>query len=178
MLTLLLIVSFSAVTRLTMAATPTKAPVAIDVALRDGGVLVGQVVNADGVGQPGAPVSIRYEDKVLVSAKAGPQGYFAFKGLHGGVYQLTTTDGHGVYRVWSPGSAPPAAQPVAALIEGDYVVRGQAEGGTGDSHPVMTFLQSPAGVVVVAGAVATAVSLPIALTVKPSTSQNNTPASP
>ncbi|MGO8748537.1 MAG: carboxypeptidase-like regulatory domain-containing protein [Thermoguttaceae bacterium] len=167
MLTLSLVVLTSAVAQLTMAANPTTAPIAIDVALRDGGVLVGRVVNADGVGQPGAPVSIRYEDKVLASAKAGPEGYFAFKGLHGGVYQITTTDGHGIYRVWSPGSAPPAAQPVAALIEGDYVVRGQAEGGPCDPHPVMNFLQSPVGVAVVAGAVATAVSLPIALTVKP-----------
>ncbi len=178
-LTLSLVVLTSAVAQLTIAANPTKAPVAVDVALRDGGVLVGRVVNADGVGQPGAPVSIRYEDKVLASAKAGPEGYFAFKGLHGGVYQLTTTDGHGVYRVWSLGSAPPAAQPVAALIEGDYVVRGQAESGTGGNHPVMTFLQSPAGVVVVAGAVAAAVSLPVALIVKPrSTPQSSSPASP
>ena len=138
-----------------VAATTASAPAVVNVALRDGGVLVGQVVTDQGTPQPSVPVSIRSQDRELAIAKTGQEGYFAFKGLRGGVYQLVTDRGHGVYRVWSPGTAPPAAQQGALLVDGDQVVRGQ-EGGGG----FRAFITNP---LVIAGIVAAAVAIPVAI---------------
>jgi hypothetical protein len=138
-----------------LAGSPAPAPVVVDIALRDGGMLVGQVVNDRGTAEPGIPVSIRSQDRELAVAKTGKEGYFAFKGIRGGVYQLVADRGHGVYRVWSPGTAPPAAQEGALLVNGDQVVRGQCAGGG-----FRSFITNP---LVIAGIVATAVAVPVAI---------------
>lgn len=138
-----------------LAGSPTRTPVILDVALRDGGVLVGQVVNEQGAAEVGVPVSIRSQDRELAIARTGKEGYFAFKGLRGGVYQLVADRGHGVYRVWSPGTAPPAAQEGALLVNSDQVVRGQAAG-----PGFRTFITNP---LVIAGIVAAAVAIPVAI---------------
>jgi len=118
-------------------------------------VLVGQVVNDQGTAEAGVPVSIRSQNRELAVAKTGKEGYFAFRGLHGGVYQLVADRGHGVYRVWSPGTAPPAAQEGALLVNSDQVVRGQAGGGG-----FRSFITNP---LVIAGVVAAAVAIPVAI---------------
>ncbi|MHB1035269.1 MAG: carboxypeptidase-like regulatory domain-containing protein [Pirellulales bacterium] len=132
---------------------PSKSAV-VDVALRDGGVLVGQVVDPQGAAVAGAPVSLRYQDKNVVTATTSPEGYFAVKGLRGGVYQVAAADGQGVYRLWTQGTAPPSAQPGAMLVSGGKVVRGQNGGA------IRTFFTNP---FVIAGIVATAVAVPVAL---------------
>lgn len=137
-----------------LAGSPTPAPAVVDVALRDGGLLVGQVVNDQGTPVASVPVSIRSQDRELALAKTGKEGYFAFKGLRGGVYQLVADRGHGVYRVWSPGTAPPAAQEGALLVNSDQVVRGQSGGG------FRSFITNP---LVIAGIVAAAIAIPVAI---------------
>ncbi len=134
--------------------SPNGAPVAVDVALGKGGVLVGQVVDVQGAAISEAPVSLRLRDKELVAAKTSPDGYFAFKGLRGGVYQITTTEGHGVYRAWAAGTAPPAAERGALLVSGADVVRGQGP------KPMKVFLANP---LLIGAAVATAVAVPVAV---------------
>ena len=149
-----------------LAAGPAAKPVVVDVALRDGGVLLGQVVDPQGVAKADAPVSLRYEDRELVTTNAGPDGYFAVKGLRGGVHQVATQDGHGVYRLWAAGTAPPSAQDGVLLVSGSSVTRGQQGGGG-----LKTFLANP---LVIAGIVATAVAVPVAL----HNSRSSSPASP
>ena len=137
-----------------LAAGP-QGPVATDVALEKGGVLVGQVVDNHGTGVGGAQVSVRQGSKDPIAAKTGPDGHFTVKGLRGGVYQLAAADGHGVYRLWSAGTAPPAAIHEAVLVAGNDVVRGQDEPGAWK-----TFLTNP---LVIAAVVATAIAVPVAL---------------
>ena len=158
----------SCLTQALWGAPPPPAPKQVDVALRDGGVLIGQVVNPQGVPVAGAPVSLRYQGKELVAARAGKEGYFAFKGMRGGVYQIATRDGLGVYRVWSPGTAPPVAEQGALVIAGSNVVRGQG----GSTPPLKVLLANP---LVIGAVVATAVAVPVAIH---SANQHRRPSSP
>ena len=99
------------------------------VALRPGGLLVGQVVDQQGIAKSGAPVSIRFAEHEVVRTATDQNGVFAARGLRGGLYELFTVDGMTVSRLWAPGTAPPAARPAALLISGNTAVRGQWSGG-------------------------------------------------
>ena len=145
MLTLSLVVLTSAVAQLTMAANPTTAPIAIDVALRDGGVLVGRVVNADGVGQPGARFRSDMKTRFWLRPRPVPRAILPSRDFTAASTRSRPRMGMAFIAFRRRAPQPPAAQPVAALIEGDYVVRGQAEGGPCDPHPVMNFLPGPCG---------------------------------
>jgi hypothetical protein len=136
-----------------------------DVALGDGGVLVGQVVNPQGVVKANANVSIRYGNHEVVRTTTDANGVFAAKGLRGGQYEILTDDGYRTCRLWAPETAPPAARPAALVVSGQQVVRGQgfmphgvpgqgpfkAWVGWMKAHPYLT-----------AGTVAVAVAAPLA----------------
>src|SRR5207244_11669104 len=98
-----------------------------DVALRAGGLLVGQVVDQQGVAKVGTPVSVQFAGKDVVRATTDANGVFAAKGLRGGQYQLLTPLGGSVCRLWADNTAPPAARPAALIVSGNQVVRGQGE---------------------------------------------------
>lgn len=149
-----------------LAATPSPGSPVVDVALREGGLLVGQVVDEQGVGLGNVPVSLRQQDRELVAGKTNHDGTFGFKGLRGGVYQIVADQGHGVYRVWTVGTAPPAAQDGALVVSGNPVVRGQ-ECRSGFA----AFITNP---LVVAGVVATAIAVPVAI----HNSKHKTPETP
>jgi len=130
-----------------------------DVALRAGGMLVGQVVDQQGIAQPNHVVSIRFGEQEVVRTTTDHNGVFAAQGLRGGQYELVTDDGLGVYRLWAEETAPPAASDSVVLVSGQEVVRGQWHGGYGAgwlnwirSHPYIT-----------AGIVAAAVAIPVAV---------------
>lgn len=127
-----------------------------DVALREGGVLVGQVVNQQGMAKPHTAVSIRFANHEVVRTTTDENGVFAAKGLRGGQYELMTDEGASTCRLWAADTAPPAARPAALLVSGDNVVRGQGVVnswvGWMKTHPYLT-----------AGTVAAAVAIPIAL---------------
>jgi len=106
------------------AATADRTPAVTDVALRDGGVLLGQVVDPQGTPRSNASVTILSGQQHLGVATTDKAGYFAFSGLHGGIYQITTRDGQGAYRVWTSDAAPPSAQQGALVVDGTDVVRG------------------------------------------------------
>ena len=148
-----------------MAATPAPSQV-VDVALLDGGVLIGQVVDAGGASQAAVPVSLQYQGKSVATPKTNKEGYFSLKGVKAGVYQIATKEGHGVYRLWAPGTAPPTAHKGAMIVTGDEVTRAQF-GGSG----MLAFLANPW---VIAGVVATAVAVPVAI----HNSNNDSPSSP
>jgi hypothetical protein len=131
-----------------------------DVALRDGGLLIGQVVDAQGAAQAGTVVSIVYGDQEVVRTTTDQNGVFAAQGLRGGQYQIATDSGLSVCRLWAPNTAPPAAHEAAIVVTGQDVVRGQmGYGGYGNSwmnwvraHPYIT-----------AGIVAAAIAIPLAI---------------
>jgi hypothetical protein len=124
-----------------------------DVRLYEGGVLYGQVVNEENAPVSEADVVLRAAERQLATAKTDRSGRFAFRGLQSGVYRMSTTAGEGVYRVWNADVAPPAAGPQAILVS--YTVRGQC-----GMHTFRNLMANP---LVIAGIVAAAVAIPVAL---------------
>ncbi|MEM9187292.1 MAG: carboxypeptidase-like regulatory domain-containing protein [Planctomycetota bacterium] len=98
-----------------------------DIALRDGGLLVGQVVDAQGKPLAEAAVSVRLGHNEIVITTTDKNGVFAAKGLRGGEYQVVTGGGQVAYRLWAPQTAPPAASNGALIVTGHDVVNGQCQ---------------------------------------------------
>jgi len=146
------------------AVEPAPAPAVVDVALSDGGMLHGQVLNLQGAGVAGVPVVVKTQDRDVAAATTAADGTFNIQGLKGGMYQVAAGQGQGVYRLWSAGTAPPVAQTSATVY---------SQNGTVDSNAVVytqnccceggglkAFLTNP---IVIAGIVATAIAVPLAL---------------
>ena len=141
-----------------IAATPQpQMPAVVDIALADGGVLHGQVVDLQGSGVTGVPVSVKDKDRDVAGTTTTADGRFAVQGLKGGVYQVAAGQGQGVFRLWTSKAAPPSAQK-------DAIVYTQFGSGGG----LKMLLANP---IVIAGVVATAVAVPIAVA-------NSRPSSP
>jgi hypothetical protein len=102
-----------------------KGPAIPDVALQDGGVLQGQLLDKSGAAKAATPVVVAQKGKVVVVAMTDKKGEFRIRGLRGGVYQLESEHGKGVYRLWAPKTAPPAAKSGVLMIVDDSIVRGQ-----------------------------------------------------
>ncbi|MGQ9503413.1 MAG: carboxypeptidase-like regulatory domain-containing protein [Thermogutta sp.] len=129
-------------------------PRVIDVALQEGGLLLGQVVTPQGTPVADTIVTVSNGQQALGVAKTDAQGRFAFRGLQGGVYQLSAANGSGVYRLWAPRTAPPGAQQVTFIVSGQDLARGQI------LPRVQTWMRNPW---IVGGAIATAIAVPIAV---------------
>ncbi|QDU87682.1 hypothetical protein Pla175_10480 [Pirellulimonas nuda] len=148
-----------------------QAVVVSDVALRAGGVFVGQVVDAHGAPLAEAGVSVRFAGKEVVSCTTDARGVFAAQGLRSGQYDVVAGGGQVTYRLWDAGAAPPTANNGALIVTGDEIISGQCggcdpcgcpPGGTGGgasgalgwmkSHPLL-----------VAAGVAAAIAIPLAL---------------
>ena len=97
-------------TALAAAAAVDRMPAVTDVALTDGGVLFGKVIDPQGAALAKVPVSLQGRDREIARAVTDGNGYFAVRGLRGGVYQLVAETGQGVFRLWQPGTAPPSCQ--------------------------------------------------------------------
>ena len=144
--------------QLAMASMPQNDPARVtDVQLLAGGVLVGQVVTPQNTPVAQTSVTLQSAGQKISVGKTDKSGYFAFKGLHCGVYQLAAAKGHGSYRVWAEGTAPPSAQMQkgALVVAGQETVRGQ-----NGMRTVRNFLANP---IVIAGIVATAIAVPVAI---------------
>ena len=143
-------------------ATAPAAKAPADIVLRDGGTLVGRVVDTQGKAIAMAPVSLQTGGKEVARVVSNESGMFEAKGLKGGVYHVASTGHQGVYRVWAPQTAPPAAAKGLSIVSRPDVVRGQYGPGPGNpfsaagqwvaEHPIIT-----------AGAVAAAIAIPIAV---------------
>lgn len=124
----------------------------IDVALQDGGVLLGQVVTPEGRPVPQTTVTVENGREILGVVKTDELGRFAIKGLAGGVYRMSAANGTGTYRLWSPRTAPPGAQQAMLIVAGRDVTRGQTRIGQ--------WLRNPW---IVGGGIAAAIAIPIAV---------------
>jgi hypothetical protein len=138
------------------AAPAPAAPAVVDIAMADGGVLHGQLVDLQSGKVAKVPVSVRAQNQEVARTMTTNDGRFAVKGLRGGVYQVAAGQGQGVYRLWTANAAPPSAQK-SALVYTQF-------GGGG----MKMLLANP---IVVAGVVATAIAVPVAIA-------NSSPASP
>ncbi len=129
-------------------------PLVNDVALAHGGVLKGKIVDRQGVAQMGVPVRLIQGTEVVASAQTDAQGEFVVADLRGGVYQIQTDNSAGVYRLWAPETAPPAANDGLLIVNGDEAVRGNQGGG------LLGMLANPW---VLALIIAAAIAIPLAL---------------
>ncbi len=141
-----------------------QTPVVLDVALKDGGVLIGHVVDPQGVSLARVPVSVRDQVREIAVTATDQRGYFSVLGLRGGVYQIVAAEGQRTVRLWMPGTAPPSSQQLALVVAGGDTVRGQFSLGA-----LGFWLSNPW---VLAGIAGAAVAVPIAV------NQSQKPASP
>jgi hypothetical protein len=127
-----------------------------DVSLHGGGILYGQVV--DGQGRPLAmvPVKITQLGGGEGTTRTNASGWFQAGSLAGGTYQIVAGRGAGVYRLWTPGTAPPTAAPAVLVVEDGTRILGQRP----ISGPVGYWMKNPW---IVAGVVAVAVAVPVAI---------------
>jgi hypothetical protein len=137
-----------------------------DVALRPGGMLVGQVVDAQGVVQPEKTISIQYGEQEVVCTTTDRSGVFAARGLRGGQYRVVMDDGECYCRLWAENTAPPAAHDALVVVSDQNVVRGQwgdcnSPCGPGYGDARMNWVRSSP--YITAGIVAAAIAIPLAL---------------
>lgn len=98
----------------------------VDVALQQGGVLTGHLVDEQGRAIARSEVIIRQGRRVLQRGVTGAKGEFQFKGLRGGIYEVASDRGQQVFRIWSKGTAPRSARRTALIVSRQrQVVRGQ-----------------------------------------------------
>ena len=92
---------------------------AADIALHGGGILVGAFIDNQGLPVRGGRISVQKEGKEGLTVSTDEHGRFKMEGLSGGVYEITTSHGTGTFRLWAPGTAPPAARQSLLLVTGD-----------------------------------------------------------
>ena len=143
-------------------------PRTLDVSLQAGGVLTGQVVTASGNLQQSVPVTLLSGGKEIAKTQTDKAGNFQVAGLKGGVVEVAAAGTHGTCRLWSQGTAPPAAQQGLLVVAPQDIVLGQCCGegvgcGSGIAggggllgfvadHPLLT-----------AGVIGAAIAIPLAL---------------
>ncbi len=96
-----------------------------DVSLTAGGTLSGRVVDHTGKVLEGAQVTLRQDKKEITTTVTNKDGIYSFKSLKGGVYQVSSGNTDGVFRVWAEKTAPPSAKEHALLVMGENGARGQ-----------------------------------------------------
>lgn len=143
-------------------ASAPRRPLAIDVALQPEGLLIGQLVAANGAPAEGEAVRLVMKDGREAQTKTNADGGFAFRGVSG-VAQLQSEKSKVVVRSWAPGTAPPNATPALLMVEGDGVARGQHYAGSGTQQFFTRGKNLMANPLFVAGVVTTAVAVPVAI---------------
>jgi carboxypeptidase family protein len=124
-----------------------------DLALGGDGSLRGQAVNAQGKPVPLTRVSLRQNDREVATTTTDRNGHFLLPGLRGGTYQLVAGQASVTYRLWQAKMAPPSATRAALVVVDGRQVLAQ-------HGPLGYWLSNPW---VVAGLVAAAVAIPVAI---------------
>lgn len=131
---------------------PARVP---DVSLGSEGFFCGKVVNAQGRPIAKAEITLCQSNKVIAKVVTHEQGDFYVTGITPGVYQLVVSPDRVVtVRVWDGRTAPPVARPELLVVLADQTVRGQRR--IGELLPLEN-------TVIVAGMVAAAIAIPIAV---------------
>jgi hypothetical protein len=123
-----------------------------DVQLTEGHQLVGQYVDASGQPLAEQPLALQRGTRLIAEAITDAQGKFQFQNLHGGMYQLQSTEQIIACRCWMPGTAPPKAAKRLLVVGQQDVSRGQ--------HPFPEIFSNP---LLIAALIAGAVAIPIAI---------------
>ena len=113
-----------------------------DVALTAGGAFSGQIVDAQGNGLAGVPVTVaNASGKVTLNTSA--DGRFQVTNLNGGVLQIAAGDCVQTCRVWTASTAPPVATSGLLMVSNNNVVRGQGCANGGCATPGPAYAAGP-----------------------------------
>jgi len=96
-----------------------------DVTLAEGGVFSGRVVDHNGAPIEGAEVVMKQGKNEINRTVTDQDGVFNIKEVKGGVYQVSSGNTDGMFRVWNEKSAPPSSKGQALLVMGENGARGQ-----------------------------------------------------
>ena len=130
--TLCILVLLFLVPQLTIATTPevqtekpSRLPQLTDIALKEGGTMIGRITDREGKLLSQQKIVVRQENRLVAEVTSGKNGEFIVEGLRGGIYEIASQQGVGSFRAWAEGTAPPSAKHFALLVENGDVVRGQ-----------------------------------------------------
>lgn len=121
-----------------------------DLVLTEGGTMSGRVVDHSGQVIEGAKVVLKQGKKEIGQTVTNSEGVYSFKHVKGGVYQVTSGNTDGIFRVWSEKAAPPTAKEHALLVMGENGARGQF----GSVDPTLVLLTAGVITAVVLSAIA------------------------
>jgi hypothetical protein len=107
------------------------APMVLDVALAEGGLFRGQVVDSAGQPVAEAPVAVFYEGKEVAKTTSDADGNFAINSIKCGPHAVISGEHGGLCRMWTAQTAPPSANKRVLIVKGTPQVRGQGLGGGG-----------------------------------------------
>lgn len=111
-------------------------PQTLDVKLGAQNQLLGRVVDSQGQPVSGINVRLISANGSVLETAAAQQGQFAFHSVRGGEYMLHVNGSSKLMRVWSEGTAPPAALPTVDVVVGP-TVRGNFGGGLNHKQLLM-----------------------------------------
>lgn len=145
--------------------TPLTQPklVVSDISLTTEDGLMGQVVNAQGKPLANSVVRLHDGENEPVEGATNDRGQFAYRDVPAGVYYLQAGNQVRIIRAWPHKIAPPTAQQGVLLVSSTEAVRGQycpPSGVDGFVQKSKRLLTNP---FVVAGIIATAVAIPVAI---------------
>jgi hypothetical protein len=109
-----------------------------DVALGDGGVARGVIVDGQGKPVDGATVSIKVNSRVVATVVSDAKGEFVIREMRGGIHEVHAPQGTSLCRFWTARSAPPAAKNRITVVSDAQTVRGQSADVHADSTPPVT----------------------------------------
>ncbi|QDU57414.1 carboxypeptidase-like regulatory domain-containing protein [Aeoliella mucimassa] len=140
-----------------------EAASSVDVALSEGGVLQGYVVDAQGVPAMGIEVKLTAPDGQMVSTISDHKGRFGYRGLAGAAYQLETENGVVACRAWTAEAAPPRAATSLLVVHDDTLVRGQWSAPPMVNHTTGRLKRAFTNPFFVATVVGAAIAIPVAI---------------
>ena len=107
------------------ASIQSAAPAVLDIALGTGGVMQGQVVDAQGQAVDKASVAVLHEGKEVAKTTTDAEGNFMVGGLRSGQHVIVAGDEGKLVRMWSENTAPPSANSRLMITKGQQIARGQ-----------------------------------------------------
>lgn len=96
-----------------------------DVSLAANGVFAGRVVDHTGNPLEGAEVVVKQGKNEVARTVTDKNGLFTASNMKGGVYQVSSGNTDGTFRLWTEKTAPPVAKAHALLVMGENGARGQ-----------------------------------------------------
>ena len=129
----------------------TQAPVTIDLRLGSNATLRGRLITPRGSGVSAEALQLNRGPENVLTVKTDPLGYFIIPSPSPGVYQFTNGTWVQSVRIWTSGTAPPAAKDQILIVAKEPIIAGQVS-------PLRYWMANP-NVMLATAAIAIAVPL-------------------